>query len=334
MKLTVHHDPGAFALLARDWTALLPHVRHNHIFATPQWAETWWRSFGPGKELHILTAIDDDGLAGVAPLYVREQNGRRYVRLVGGIDVTDYTDIVARAGAEQAVLEQALAYLDGIAWDELDLHNVPEQSATLAFFRSLAEQPAWDVSIDIEDVCPRLVALPGDWETYVACLEKKDRHELRRKLRRLEGAAPPVESTCRIENLEQAVDEFVRLHRLSSADKAEFMQARMVEFFHDIARVCHQAGWLKLCFMAEEGRNIAATMAFDYGDTLYLYNSGYDPAYDHLSVGLLQVAYAIRRAIADGRRTFDFLQGNERYKYDLGGKDSRVWSIRCHKRSR
>ena len=69
----------------------------------------------------------------------------------------------------------------------------------------------------------------------------------------------------------------------------------------------------------------AIVMCFDYHDCVYLYNSGYDPAYSWLSVGLLLKAFCIKEAIALGKRRFDFLRGAEPYKYDLGGKDLPVY---------
>ena len=49
----------------------------------------------------------------------------------------------------------------------------------------LADARGYKLSVEQEDVCPR-AELPADWETYLSGLSKKDRHELRRKARRLE----------------------------------------------------------------------------------------------------------------------------------------------------
>ena len=72
---------------------------------------------------------------------------------------------------------------------------------------------------------------------------------------------------------------------------------------------------------------MASCICFDYADTYLLYNSGYDPEYSSLSVGLLNKAFCIKEAIEVGRDTFDFLRGTERYKYDLGGKNSSVYQM-------
>ena len=72
---------------------------------------------------------------------------------------------------------------------------------------------------------------------------------------------------------------------------------------------------------------MASCICFDYAGSYLLYNSGYDPNYSALSVGLLNKALCVRDAIEKGRDTFNFLKGSERYKYNLGAKDMAVRSM-------
>ncbi len=62
-------------------------------------------------------------------------------------------------------------------------------------------------------------------------------------------------------------------------------------------------------------------------NTRYLYNSGYDPKFSDLSVGLINHAYAIKLSIKQNIKFFDFMRGNERYKYHLGSVDSKLYTI-------
>ena len=68
-------------------------------------------------------------------------------------------------------------------------------------------------------------------------------------------------------------------------------------------------------------------MCFDYGNSRFLYNSGYDPSYSALSVGLLLKALSLKNAIDDSMKYFDFLRGDERYKYHLGGEDHYLYTM-------
>jgi CelD/BcsL family acetyltransferase involved in cellulose biosynthesis len=79
--------------------------------------------------------------------------------------------------------------------------------------------------------------------------------------------------------------------------------------------------------LSVDGKNAAAVLCFDAGCTLYMYNSGYDPDYSALSVGLLSKALVLRWAIENGKTHLDFLRGNEPYKYDLGARDQNIYRL-------
>jgi CelD/BcsL family acetyltransferase involved in cellulose biosynthesis len=76
-----------------------------------------------------------------------------------------------------------------------------------------------------------------------------------------------------------------------------------------------------------DGEPVASVLNFDLGGTLYMYNSGYDPAYSHYAVGLMSKALLLKDAIEQGRSCVDFMRGDESYKYDLGGKDQQVYRL-------
>jgi CelD/BcsL family acetyltransferase involved in cellulose biosynthesis len=75
------------------------------------------------------------------------------------------------------------------------------------------------------------------------------------------------------------------------------------------------------------GRPAAAVLCFDAGSYLYMYNSGYDPEFSGLSVGLVSKALCLRWAIENGKTGIDFLRGDEPYKYDLGAADQQIYSL-------
>jgi CelD/BcsL family acetyltransferase involved in cellulose biosynthesis len=91
--------------------------------------------------------------------------------------------------------------------------------------------------------------------------------------------------------------------------------------------VMANAGMLRLYSLTFDGEHVAMVLNFDIGGRLYMYNSGYDPAYSHYAVGLMSKALLLRDAIENGRAAVDFMRGDESYKYDLGGKDRKVYRL-------
>jgi CelD/BcsL family acetyltransferase involved in cellulose biosynthesis len=304
------------------WTSLLSSCEHDTVFLTWDWHDAWWRTHGSG-ELHVLTVECSDKVVGIAPL-VREAD--RW-GIGGGVEVADFLDIVAAPNYADDVACAVLDYVSRYG-GSLELRNLrPRSIGATSLFR-IAEGRGLSPILEREDVSPRL-DLPGDWNSYLMSLNKKDRHELRRKLRRL-YAAGVVDVTAVTDRATRAKDiaDYLNLHRLSAENKASFMTPAMEAFFRDVVDEFAPRDLLRLYFLTLDGVRVAAVILFDYGGEFLLYNSGYDPAYSHLSAGLLLKAFCIRDAIAEGRRGFDFLQGNEPYKYDLGATDVPILRMR------
>jgi CelD/BcsL family acetyltransferase involved in cellulose biosynthesis len=289
------------------------------------WQETWWSEFGSDSELKLLVVRTDSGdVDMIAPLMI---DGSQ-VSFLGSTDLVDYHDFLTRDRQNTtcvASVVSAISEMPGI--DSILLQSLPGNSPTITQFREAAEARGWSVGIEQEDVAPRL-ELPETWDEYVSGLRKKDRHELRRKLRRLEAAGDirHIELTS-ADDVAAAMPEFMRLHRMSSSDKSEFMTAQREQFFCKIAVEMAKEGLTQLCFLEVDGIREATSLSFVASDVRYLYNSGYNPAQSKLSVGLLNHALAIKSSIESGHRVFDFMRGNESYKYHLGGIDREVFAL-------
>ncbi|MCL5959741.1 MAG: GNAT family N-acetyltransferase [Chloroflexi bacterium] len=303
--------------LKAEWDDLLQRSSANTVFSTWEWQSVWFKSFGEGLEPHLLATRDDSRLVGISPLVMRDG----VLSFAGGLDVSDYLDVIAEKGAEERVLSALLDYLGSISWNRLEMHFLRPTSPTLALLPALAKKRGLVVTRQQDDVCP-FIDLPGDWEAYLRSLSKKDRHELRRKLRRLDAEASARWISIPSEEISDVdLDAFVRLCRQSNQDKAFFMDGRMEEFFRSMVTELRSLGVVRLSFLELDDRRVSAVLCFDQREELWLYNSGYDPTYSSLSVGLLLKVRCVHDAIEGGKSRFDFLRGSERYKYDLGGTD-------------
>jgi CelD/BcsL family acetyltransferase involved in cellulose biosynthesis len=289
------------------------------------WQQTWWSEFGGESELKLLVARSDSGDVNmIAPLMVDGSE----ISFLGSTDLVDYHDFLNRDRMNADCIASVISAVSEIPEiNSILLQSLPGNSPTITQFREAAEARGWSVGIEQEDVAPR-VELPATWDEYVSSLRKKDRHELRRKLRRLEAAGDirHVELTS-AEDVAAGMPDFMRLHRMSSPDKNEFMTAQREQFFNKIAVEMAKEDLTRLCFLEVDGVREATSLSFVASNVRYLYNSGYNPAQSKLSVGLLNHAMAIKSSIAAGHRVFDFMRGNESYKYHLGGIDRQVFAL-------
>jgi len=309
--------------LEPEWRELLPRSFLRCPFVTPTLLRVWWEEFGGDRELVLLSVRRDQELVGVAPL----MSDDGHLTFAGDTQVCDYMDFTAAAGTEQAVVASVLRSAMGEGWPELALWAVREDSPTVRALPSVCEDLGLSLAVELEDVCPRVV-LPGSWEEYLAGLNKKDRHELRRKLRRLpDGGDVSLQVLEAPADVEAALDDFLHLHVTSRAEKAAFMTTQMARFFRARVSALAREGLLEMIFLTLDGVKTAGVLCFRAEEELLLYNSGYDPTYAGLAVGLLSKALALQHAIERGFKRFDFLRGAEPYKYDLGATDLKVY--RC-----
>jgi CelD/BcsL family acetyltransferase involved in cellulose biosynthesis len=176
--------------------------------------------------------------------------------------------------------------------------------------------------------CP-VLTLPDNWDEYLGSLDGKSRHELRRKIRKAEKELRDIRysSTDTSRDFNKDIEDFLLLHRKTSEEKALFMSEKMKKFFELISRVFYKMGWLRIFFLSSGNIRISTMMCFDYQDKIYLYNSGYDPKYSSVSPGMVLLSYCIKDSILRKRRIFDFMRGNERYKYELGALDTVLHNI-------
>lgn len=322
MAVSVRQE--SFDSIWERWEEILPLSATNTVFVTPWWHKIWWDNFGEDGESLILSVSEDSRLLGIAPLMAGENGALTFL---GDKDLYDYLDFIVPRDRQDEFYPAMVDHLSTLDWTTLDLPSLPSGSPTLERVTELARAKGWDVSVEEEETTPK-AELPGSWDEFLAGLRKKDRHELRRKLRRLDRESDNRQyAAANGDSLDGSMREFFTLLRASRQDKNEFMTPDRERFFLDMARELARRDQFRLYFLEVDGEKAAACICFDYGGDFLLYNSGYEPGYSRLSVGLINKALSIRTAIEENRKVFNFLKGDERYKYNLGGTDEAVFHI-------
>ncbi|MDQ4065361.1 MAG: GNAT family N-acetyltransferase [Actinomycetota bacterium] len=320
MTLDVSVDSSEKCFDLPEWRTLLAADPNRQIFAFPEWNRLWWEEFGAGRDLRLLAMRRGSDLVGIVPLYRKHEEGRRILRFVGGIDLTDYLGPICslddRDDVAAALVEWLRTTPDG--WDVFDAHNMLVPLGFAEFLVERADARGLRFTLEQEETSA-VLALPSDWDSYLQMLDGKDRHELRRKLRRVARDHPDARvRTATEETFDADFKTFVEMHRGAEGHKGHFMRPEIATFFERIARSFIRSGWLRLDFLEVGETAIASTFGFQHERKYYLYNSAYEPEAQRLSPGLVLVARLVERAIEEGLEVFDFLRGPERYKYQLG----------------
>ena len=324
-----------FDELAADWNRICASMPASSAFDSLEWNRIWWEHFGGDSKLMLRSVVRPNGTTAIiAPLRLDSNNDEGVCTFLGGTDLVDYLGFKHDAELLTSDVQDLLQSLyDDPEISALVLESLPEDSHTIHAVKEVASDMGWEVHIWDEGVAPR-VTLPSTVEEYFASLTKKHRHELRRKLRRLHNAGDveQLELTTPDE-IEQGMGDFIELHRGSSIDKEEFMTPQREAFFREIAVTLAENDVTRLYFLTINGEKVATSLAFKIGSTKYLYNSGYLPDRSWLAVGLLNHAINILASIGEGIEVYDFMRGDERYKYHLGAVDRHIYTARLDKKT-
>ncbi|GBD11201.1 hypothetical protein HRbin23_00853 [bacterium HR23] len=312
-----------WASVLRPWEDALAHSPGDTLFLTPLWQQTWWKHFGVGKQPLLYSFWAGVRLLGVAPLCLEGDT----LAFLGETDLFDYHDFIVPRGEEGAFYPALVHALAGLPWRTLRLLSLREGSPALEHLPPLARQQGWTCQVEEEDVAPGM-PLPGDWEAYLRALDRHDRHEVRRKIRRLtQDTLAHCYAIDDPNTLWGFLDEFFTLMRQSMEEKSRFLTPQREAFFREVGVALAERGILRLYFLEYAGHRVASALCFDYKGQRLLYNSGFNPAYGHLSVGLVLKALTIKDAIERGLAYYDFLRGGEEYKFRLGGRSRRLFRL-------
>ena len=322
MTLSTSPDAGCTARVPSEvypaWRALAERRTPASIFLTPEWTQVA-RAHDTSEQITLAAGDPPSAVAALS----RSADGT--VRFAGG-ELTDEQDI-ASGPADTSVAAGAVArWIASERAPRVLLEYVPTETATLDAMADTLSDAGYRVTRERLVTSPR-IALAADYESYVQGLGKKERHELRRKLRRFEAAPGASFHWADERERPAALDRFFALHRLSKGEKAAFMTESTERFFRDIADALAATGALRIGVVRAHDEDAAVLFAFAYRDTLALYNAAYDPALGSLSLGIASHAYAVRDAIAQGFKVYDLLRGDEPYKYDLGAVDRWLWRL-------
>lgn len=329
MELTLHRDFSEFP--ADAWNELAQAGISNTPFARHEYLSQWWKTRGGGEwseaELVLVSASEAGRLVGLAPLFAAEHDGRESLLLVGSIEISDYLDLIVRAPDLEPFLSKLLDLLQETPrWRDvaLDWYNLPDASPTLAALRAESERRGLRYKQEVYRPTPQ-IALNGDFEAFLAGLDKKQRHEIRRKMRRAADSGFPVKFHIleREDELEAETEAFLGL-MAQDTNKAQFLRPAMREHMREVIRMAFAGKYLWMVSLTVDGERAAAALNFDYDNRIWGYNSGVNRAYMELSPGWVLLTHQIQWACEHGRSEFDFMRGGEEYKYRFGAVDRHV----------
>ncbi len=327
--------------LEAEWNELLDESVTHVPFLRHEYLRIWWEKRGggewPNAELALVTARRAGRLVGIAPLFKdTNREGQKRLLLLGSIEISDYLDLIVRPDDLKEFLAGLLPFLADPQlgdWQVLDLYNLIDSSPTMSALGLAADHMGWGCHTEKLQHSP-YITLKGDWETYLAGIDKKQRHEIRRKMRRVEESGADVRWTMTSDPaaLDADMQTFIDLMRQDPEKEAFFRRSdSMMDTMIETTRCAFDRGCLLLAFLEINGKKAAGYLCFDYLNRIWVYNSGIDRAYNEYSPGWVLLGYLLKWANEQKRSEFDFMRGDEDYKYRFGAIDRSVMRATLYK---
>jgi len=337
MNFILHRNFSEFS--ATTWNSLVKQSIADTPFSRYEYLSEWWKTLGGGEwkqaTLVLVSATENDQLVGIAPLFITEYDGQQALMLVGSIEISDYLDLIVREDDLPRFLSGLLDFLVSSLtdnWSAIDWYNIPDSSPTLAALKTESERRGWTYQEEVYRPTP-YIPLNGSFDEYLSRLEKKQRHEIRRKMRRAaESGRVRFYVVDKDANIEAELEGFFHL-MIQDVNKAMFLRDAMREQMSTTIQAAHEQGYLWLGFLEVDGVNVAASLNFDYKNKLWGYNSGVSRTHMELSPGWVLLAHTIEWCCENGRYEFDFMRGDEEYKYRFGGVNRFVMRVKAIKPS-
>jgi CelD/BcsL family acetyltransferase involved in cellulose biosynthesis len=345
MEFRLHKDFSEID--STTWNALVQQSIADTPFSRHEYLSEWWKTLGGGEWgrsesasplLVLVSATENDQLVGIAPLFIEEWDGRQALMLVGSIEISDYLGLIVREADLPRFLSGLIDFLESLnrageprpyEWSAIDWYNLPDSVATLAALKAESDRRGWTYHEEIYRPTPR-IPLNCSFEEYLARIDKKQRHEIRRKMRRAAESDLDVRFILTYKNADigQEINTFFGL-MTQDPSKANFLHPAMREQMTVTIRTAFEQNYLWLAFLEVDGVRVAASLNFDYKNKLWGYNSGVSRAHMELSPGWVLLAHVIQWCCENGRYEFDFMRGDEEYKYRFGGVNRFVMRARA-----
>jgi len=335
LKTVVHRNWEELEPLAERWNQLLARSRSDTIFLTWEWCRAWWKAYGGGRSVFVLTAWQGQELVGVAPFYkdfVRRWYHRSMcLRIIGaGSGDSDYMDCFAEPGLENTILSGFVELLESCRedWDLLQIEGMREDSPFLSALREVSWQVEWPLSA--YDVPCATLRLPRTWDEYLHTLRPRVRTKARACIEYLEQLKL-MPAACRTETeVDVWLTELFDLHMRRWQQRNRpgvFRDASKRAFYHELSKSALKKGWLAFHRLAWGERPLSLQYGFRYQNRIYILQEGFEPSFDRLRPGFALRSWVLRHEIENGLSEYDFLAGTARHKLDWGAQQKMAKTV-------
>ena len=328
-------DEKEFYDLKEDWNRLLQQSQSDTPFLTFEWAYAWWQSMkAANRSLFILVFFKESKMVGIAPLAILHSKKYGFLSLKKvefmGYEIAngEYLDFITAPGMESEVSEGVVNFLikNFKLWDVLELQPWFESAISLFYFKKLCDQHGLKTFLFLRSICP-IVSLPKNWEEFRQSLSKSLRKKSEYNFRRLYKENQTTLSCWDSkQEIREKLPEFFEMHQKkwnAEGEPGTFADPRKCEFYKELSDQFFDNNWLHVCRLEINQQPVSYLYGIRYNNCFYDLQSAYDLNWQARSVGTVLLYHSLQNCVTNGIDFYDFLRGEEKYKYQWGAQPRR-----------
>lgn len=340
MHIDVIETFDALESVRGDWDAAYAADPDASLFMSWRWIADW---LAARRTVWMVLAAKatptDDRYVAFLPLRMRvhfdPERGFFNELYLAGAGISDQAGVVVHPDFEVAAISAFTDHLrKQLHWAKLTLAHLWMSDRRRRLFLSAFDElrfvhqdtPYVNKATNTDNsVCP-WIPLPSDWDAYLASLSANNRQKIRRWLRKVEASEAYDITLADAETYARDIDMLLGLWKtkwapVKGAKTEEFAQRNRA-----MLNRCAANGTLFLPVFRHGGRPVAALaiLVDPAKKAMLFFVAGRDETYDAAPAGYLLHAYSIRHAIAQGFASYEFLCGDEPYKYLFARQEGRL----------
>lgn len=316
-----------FHQLKNEWNELNHQSASDNLFLTYDWIECWLNFMPANCTLFIIMVYRDDKLIGIAPFYkvpvrILWLLRSKVLRIIADQNSSaEYQDLILHPDYANLAISHIAREIVRSADDCLGIWIPYCDDANGSTERLKQVLTEAQYSINSRKIEFYRINLPKKHDQFDAMLGTKQRNNIRRYQKKLAAknnlemvnladTMSPIEAFSILETLH------AQRWRARGEPGAFERHPAFRDFMRTYTQKAAETDQLSAYCLLQDNKPIAIRFGFNYKNTLYEIQSGFDPSLN--GAGIVAIDMAIKSAITKGIETYDFLAFEGDYKQRFG----------------
>ena len=349
MQIDVIDDFETFQAIRSNWDLVYEADPQAQFFISWIWLSRILKRYDDYNESWFILAaksnINASDYVSFFPIRTaikeHKAGGAFYNRLsLAGVTESDYIGFICLPEYEEEVTSAfALSIQQQEEWSIFQIEHIKRTDKRMSSFLHLLSRENLDINElhyrnDLEAIDNTIVpyvSLPNDWEQYLQnSLSSNARQKIRRFFRKIENSKEFYFTHVNEDNIGHHIEILISLWLTSwegrnSAEQCQKITTQVNDVIHHLFE--HKCLYFPVLWQGDKPIGTIANMMDFSKKTILFFIGGRDETVKELPPGIILHAYGIQYAIQNGFKIYDFMMGNEAYKYSFGAKERHITDV-------